>query len=197
MTLRLRDALLNIPFKKGIFTSAFPGSIVFGETNLRNGVLEYSIADVFQVDYHKLEEFCGILDVLGRNILLEGEEEEIEPASKVMEICGEETIRVDNLTLVRQDGSVAKSSIIFDHFTYVHFVWSLKSVAFFIINPSQEEYTMFLNFLTLQRESSASYEELILDIAKDTDENVAFLKKMYLTTHLPLLRFCVQVKKLA
>ncbi len=194
----LKDALLCVPFKESAFASAFPGMIVFGIVKLKTGQLEYAEESTFKVDYYKLSEFAEILEVLGRNVLIEGEEG-IEPESKVIEIGADETIRVDNLSLLRHRSGNPVSVIHFDHFSYIHFIIALKNVSIFIINPTRTEYMVMLKYQNLENSNLSSEEELVTEAAKleNANEFEIFLYEMFLKVNLPLLRFCIKLKKMA
>ncbi len=200
MTLLIKDALLNIPFKLHLFVSAFPGSVVFGKVQLLDGMCRFLEDDTFILDYQKLNEFSELLEILGRNIICqEGDSDDIEFETKKIEIGAQENITVVNSSLVRHINEEEKSKIDFDHFSYLHFVTAIKNVCMFIINPSREEFLLMRKFERI--DNNLSIQDAIVEIAvpgplERRNEYEQFHTEIFLTTNIPLLKFCRSLRKL-
>ncbi len=198
MAVFVNEAYQTIPFQKNFFASVFPGSLLFGKVVLRNGLLQYESDDIFTVDYQKLTEFYDLLEVLGKNLILE-DEAEIEPEKKRMEVTDEEVIEVNNTVLLRKVKEEVKSEIVFHHFSYMHFVNAIKDIILFIINPDRKQY-----FVMLKIQKSLPLDFVDFDVManvtneeKDLNIHEMFRLEMFLRTHIALLQFSRKLATLA
>ncbi len=203
MELFLKDALLNLPFRINLFASAFPGSVVLGKVVVQEGMCVFVKDSTFIVDYGKLTEFHELLEILGKNVLIEtGDADDIEFDSKNMEIGREESIEVNCSSLVRKIKEIETGKIDFDQFSYLHFIAAIRNVSLFIINPSREEFRLMKKFE--RTDPSLCVKDAIVEVAvpepeplEKRNEYEQFHLEMFLSTHISLLRFCRNLKKLA
>ena len=201
MSLSLQTTFLSIPFQQNGFASAGAGTLIFGNVTLVGGRLEYNEEESFVVNYHKLTEFVEILQVLGRNIVI-AEDNDGVPSEKKIELCYGVEMDIVSTTLRRistnrtEGAENVTFSLKFNHFSYINLITSLQQVCYFIINPTKEQYSAMRRFEESPLETD---KEKIISASKK--ENMTadeiFLLESFLCIHLELMKFCIELNKLA
>ncbi len=188
---------LSIPFKQYSFVSASPGTILFGNVELKRGRLEYKKESLFTVDYYKITEFLELLQILGRNIVIRDDEGAV-PFEKDMEMNTGEKIRVKNSTITRTSSSSPENpvTLLFDHFMFINFVNAVKEITYFIVNPSKLQYEAMKRFEVSPLENEEEKLEAACYTPNSTEAE-KFMMESFLITHKELLIFCIELDKLA
>ncbi len=189
----LEKAALVSAFKKNYCVAAYPGAIEIGEVENEHFCFKEKKSII--VPQKKIEEFFLLLETLGRNIAVEGQNENYETST--FEVGVDNIISLEKCQMTQLFKKKENFVLNFDEFVYIDFLAAISHVLLFVTMPTKEQFFIMKKFANLPNDglSQTKIETVTMQIA-DSSPRKIFMLAQFLAINISVIEVFVKILRI-